>query len=57
LGPPFVGGPQTVADLLEEWVEEPDVDRFNLAYAVTHETFGDIVTHLAPELQKRSVYL
>jgi hypothetical protein len=56
LGPLFVGGPQTVADLLEEWVDETDVDGFNLAYAVTHETFSDIVTHLVPELQKRGVY-
>src|SRR6202021_4245776 len=29
---------------------------FNLAYAVTHETFSDIVTHLVPELQRRGVY-
>jgi long-chain alkane monooxygenase len=56
LGPVFVGGPQTVADLLQEWVEETDVDGFNLAYAVTHETFADIVEHLVPELQKRGVY-
>jgi hypothetical protein len=56
LGPLFVGGPQTVADLLEEWVDETDVDGFNLAYAVTHETFSDIVTHLVPELQRRGVY-
>jgi long-chain alkane monooxygenase len=32
------------------------VDGFNLAYAVTHETFSDIVTHLVPELQKRGRY-
>jgi alkanesulfonate monooxygenase SsuD/methylene tetrahydromethanopterin reductase-like flavin-dependent oxidoreductase (luciferase family) len=56
LGPVFVGGPQTVADLLEEWVRDTDVDGFNLAYAVTHETFADIVDHLVPELQKRGVY-
>jgi FMN-dependent oxidoreductase (nitrilotriacetate monooxygenase family) len=56
LGPLFVGGPHTVADLLEEWVEETDVDGFNLAYAVTHETFSDVVTHLVPELQKRGAY-
>ena len=56
LGPVFVGGPQTVADLLEEWVRDTDVDGFNLAYAVTHETFADIVEHLVPELQKRGVY-
>ena len=56
LGPLFVGDPATVADLLEEWVEDTDVDGFNLAYAVTPETFGDIVEHLVPELQRRGVY-
>ena len=34
---------ETVADQLEEWVDDTDVDGFNLAYAVTHETFSDIV--------------
>ncbi|WP_017477003.1 LLM class flavin-dependent oxidoreductase [Pseudomonas sp. PAMC 26793] len=55
-GPLFVGGPETVADLLQEWVEETDVDGFNLAYALTHETFIDAVELLVPELQKRGVY-
>lgn len=52
----FVGSPETVADLLQEWVEETDVDGFNLAYALTHETFIDAVDLLVPELQKRGVY-
>ena len=56
LGPLFVGGPQTVCDLLQEWVEETDVDGFNLAYAVTPETFEGIVEHVVPELQKRGAY-
>ncbi|NHT78367.1 LLM class flavin-dependent oxidoreductase [Rhizobiaceae bacterium CRRU44] len=55
-GPVFVGSPQTVADLMQEWVEETDVDGFNLAYAVTPETFEDAVDLLVPELQKRGVY-
>ena len=56
LGPLFVGGPATVADLLEEWVADTDVDGFNLAYAMTPETFSDVVEHLVPELQRRGVY-
>ncbi|PXX71963.1 FMN-dependent oxidoreductase, nitrilotriacetate monooxygenase family [Pseudomonas sp. LAMO17WK12:I10] len=55
-GPLFVGSPETVADLLQEWVEDTDVDGFNLAYALTHETFVDAVELLVPELQKRGVY-
>lgn len=55
-GPVFVGSPQTVADLLQEWVEDTDVDGFNLAYAITPESFEDAVDLLVPELQKRGVY-
>ncbi len=51
-GPLVVGSAQTVADELQSWVEETDVDGFNLAYAVTHETFRDVVELLVPELQK-----
>ena len=56
LGPVVVGSPETVANILQEWVEETDVDGFNLAYAVTPETFEDIVNLLVPELQKRGAY-
>jgi len=28
-------------------------DGYNLAYAVTHETFEDVVEYLVPELQRR----
>jgi FMN-dependent oxidoreductase (nitrilotriacetate monooxygenase family) len=56
LGPVFVGSPSTVADILQSWVEDTDVDGFNLAYAVAHESFEDVVNHLVPELQRRGVY-
>lgn len=55
-GPLVVGSAQTVADELQSRVEETDVDGFNLAYAVTHETFRDVVELLVPELQKRGVF-
>ena len=56
LGPLFVGSAATVADQLQQWMEATDLDGFNLAYAVAHETFEDVVTHLVPELQRRGVY-
>jgi FMN-dependent oxidoreductase (nitrilotriacetate monooxygenase family) len=56
LGPVIVGSPTTIADILQEWVEETDVDGFNLAYAVTPESFEDVVNLLVPELQRRGVY-
>ncbi len=55
-GPVLVGGPEKVADELEAWAAEADLDGFNLAYAVMPETFHDVVDHLIPELQRRGVY-
>ncbi len=56
LGPVFVGSPSTIADILQEWVEETDVDGFNLAYAVTPQSFEDVVDYIVPELQGRGAY-
>jgi alkanesulfonate monooxygenase len=55
-GPVVVGAPEEVADELIAWVEETDVDGFNLAYAVTPETFSDFVDLVVPELQRRGRY-
>ncbi|MGN6273663.1 MAG: LLM class flavin-dependent oxidoreductase [Protaetiibacter sp.] len=56
LGPTFVGGAETIADLLQEWVADTDVDGFNLAYAITPGTFEDVVEHIVPVLQARGAY-
>ncbi|PXW24061.1 LLM class flavin-dependent oxidoreductase [Paraburkholderia caballeronis] len=56
MGPVFVGSASTVADILQQWVEATGVDGFNLAYAIAHETFEDVVHYLVPELQRRGVY-
>jgi len=53
IGPVIVGGPQTVADELERWVEVGGVDGFNIAYVITPGSFEDIVEHLVPELRRR----
>lgn len=53
LHPTFVGGPETVADLLEQYAEESDVDGFNLAYAISPGTFEDFAQYVVPELKKR----
>ncbi|MFT4021241.1 MAG: LLM class flavin-dependent oxidoreductase, partial [Acinetobacter sp.] len=55
-GPVLVGSPETVADTLQQWVEDTDVDGFNLAYILAHQTFIDVVDLIVPELQKRGVY-
>jgi long-chain alkane monooxygenase len=55
-GPLFVGAPEQVADTLIRWVAETGIDGFNLAYAVTPESFEDFVALVVPELQRRGVY-
>lgn len=56
IGPVLAGTPETIADALEAWVDETDVDGFNLAFALMPGTYVDIVDHLVPELQRRGRY-
>ncbi|UNI18439.1 Alkanesulfonate monooxygenase [Purpureocillium takamizusanense] len=55
-GPLFVGTPSQVADGLETWVREADVDGFNFAYVVFPQSFEDIIELLVPELRKRGLF-
>lgn len=56
LGPVAVGTPAKVADELERWVREADVDGFNIGYVTTPGTFEDVVELLVPELRRRGIY-
>ncbi|KAJ9145527.1 Dimethyl-sulfide monooxygenase [Pleurostoma richardsiae] len=56
LGPVAVGSPQTVADELERWIREADIDGFNIGYVTTPGTFEEVVDLLIPELRKRGLY-
>jgi FMN-dependent oxidoreductase (nitrilotriacetate monooxygenase family) len=56
MGPVLVGSPSTVADELERWIDDADIDGFNLAYAVTPGTFEDFAEFIVPELQRRGRY-
>lgn len=55
-GPVLVGSAENVSDALQQWVEDTDIDGFNLAYILAHQTFADVVEFIVPELQKRGVY-
>jgi FMN-dependent oxidoreductase (nitrilotriacetate monooxygenase family) len=52
---PIVGSPTQVADLLQAWVDEADVDGFNLSRTVVPECVEDFVALVVPELQSRGV--
>ncbi|MEV7649052.1 LLM class flavin-dependent oxidoreductase [Arthrobacter sp. NPDC089319] len=56
MGPVFVGSSQTVADELERWIDDADIDGFNIAYVTTPGTFEDFIEHVVPELQARGRY-
>ncbi|KAL4865488.1 hypothetical protein BDV12DRAFT_149216 [Aspergillus spectabilis] len=56
LGPVAIGTPEKVADELERWIREADLDGFNLAYVTTPGTFEDVVDLLVPELRRRGIY-
>lgn len=56
LGSTPVGTPSQVADELERWVDEADVDGFNFAYALFPSSFQDIAELLLPELRARELF-
>ncbi|KAJ9270429.1 hypothetical protein DTO271D3_5224 [Paecilomyces variotii] len=56
LGATAVGTGAQVADEIERWVNEADVDGFNFAYAVKPGSFKDIIELLLPELRSRGLF-
>lgn len=54
--PAIVGSAAQVVDELQAWVEEADVDGFNLSRTVVPESYEDFVELIVPELQNRGLY-
>ena len=52
---PIVGSPSRVADEMQAWMDEADVDGFNLSRTVMPECVEDFVALVVPELQSRGV--
>jgi long-chain alkane monooxygenase len=52
-GPFLVGSPAEVADALIGWIDEADLDGFNLTRVLVPDSLTDIVDLLVPELQNR----
>ena len=53
---PVVGSPSQVADAMQDWMAQADLDGFVLARTVAPECFVDFVDLVVPELQRRGVY-
>ncbi|WP_027580109.1 LLM class flavin-dependent oxidoreductase [Bradyrhizobium sp. Ai1a-2] len=56
IGPIVVGTPEKVADDIERWFEQTDVDGLNVAFAISPGDFEDIADMLVPELTRRGRY-
>ncbi len=51
-----IGDPNQVADQLEQWMDEGDIDGFNIARIVAHETLENFIELVVPVLQERGRY-
>ncbi len=54
--PPILGSAAQVADTLEAWVDQADVDGFNLSRTVMPECLVDFIDLVVPVLQERGRY-
>jgi FMN-dependent oxidoreductase (nitrilotriacetate monooxygenase family) len=54
--PPIVGSPEQVADQLIAWVNEADIDGFNLSRTVVPECLESFIDLMLPILQERGAY-
>jgi alkanesulfonate monooxygenase len=52
----LVGSAEQVADELQALARDTGVDGFNVSYAVTPESFSDLVDLVIPELQRRGAF-
>ncbi len=54
--PPIVGDPHQVADALEGWMRDADVDGFNLSRTVMPECLEHFIDLVVPVLQERGLF-
>ncbi|ABA19731.1 nitrilotriacetate monooxygenase component A [Trichormus variabilis ATCC 29413] len=52
----FVGTPQTIADEMEQWLNEEGSDGFNIMFPFLPEGLNDFVDEVIPELQRRGIF-
>ncbi len=49
----IVGNPSQVADQLIRWIDEGDIDGFNLTRILNPQSYRDFIELVVPELQQR----
>ncbi|WP_167042300.1 LLM class flavin-dependent oxidoreductase [Salinibacterium sp. ZJ454] len=53
---PLIGSAEQIADELISWMDETDLDGFNIARTVNHETMQNFIDLVIPVLQERGRY-
>ena len=53
---PFLGTPERVADIMQEWFESGAADGFMLNGAVLPQAFDDFIDHVLPILKERGLF-
>ena len=51
-----IGTPKTIADEMQQWVEEEGCDGFNLMFPYLPAGLDDFVDQVVPELQRRGIF-
>ncbi|MDB5523116.1 MAG: monooxygenase protein [Rhizobium sp.] len=54
--PIIVGDAAKIADEMAAWIEEGEIDGFNLTRTVSPESYEDFIDIVVPELQSRGIY-
>lgn len=52
----LIGSPSQIAEEMIHWMDEADLDGFNVARVVAHETTENFIAKVIPELQSRGRY-
>ncbi|WP_439816123.1 LLM class flavin-dependent oxidoreductase [Zavarzinia sp. CC-PAN008] len=52
----FVGTAQSIADEMQQWLEEEGSDGFNIMFPFLPAGLDDFVDHVVPELQRRGIF-
>jgi alkanesulfonate monooxygenase len=52
----FVGTPETIADEMEQWLNEEGADGFNVMFPFLPEGLNDFIDRVIPELQRRGIF-
>ncbi len=55
-GNSFVGTPATIADQMQQWLEEAGCDGFNVMFPTVPAGLDDFVNKVVPELQRRGIF-